>query len=88
MIKLTRMNGSELYINPDLIEIMDEVPETHLTLINGNRYIVLEPARIVIERIVALKARIGARSLLRSPRRHHIAALQQYRPFCQMPDNV
>jgi len=58
MIKLTSLAGSELYINPDLIETIEETPDTHITLMNGNRYLVKEPARWVVERIIVFRARI------------------------------
>ena len=58
MIKLTRLDKSEIYINPDLIETIEETPDTHITLMNGNRYLVLEKARGIVDKIVAFKARI------------------------------
>jgi flagellar protein FlbD len=58
MLKLTKLDGSEIYINPDLIETIEETPDTHITLMNGNRYLVLENARVVVDRIVVFKARI------------------------------
>lgn len=58
MIKLTRLNGSEVYLNPDLIEILEETPDTHITLSNGNSYIFLEPAKVVIGRIISYRARV------------------------------
>jgi len=58
MIKLTKLDGAEIYINPDLIETIEETPDTHITLMNGNRYLVRERARCVVDRIVVFKARI------------------------------
>lgn len=58
MIKVTTLDGSEMFVNADLIEIIAETPDTHITLSNGNRYLVLEPARVVIGRIVSFKARL------------------------------
>ena len=58
MIKLTCLDKSEIYINPDLIETIEETPDTHITLMNGNRYLVLEKAKVVVDRIVLFKARI------------------------------
>ena len=58
MIKLTKLDGSEMYINPDLIETIEETPDTHITLMNGNRYLVRDSARRVVDRIVVFKARI------------------------------
>jgi flagellar protein FlbD len=62
MIKLTRRDGSEMFLNPDLIEILEETPDTHITLSNGNRYLVLESAATIIDRIITLKAAILHRS--------------------------
>ena len=86
MIKLTRLNGSEMYINPGLIELIEELPDTHITLTNGNRYIVLEPARIVVERIVAFTARTLSRSMVRAPKRYLRPNAEVYRPYCPYPD--
>ena len=66
MIKLTRMDGTEVYLNPDLIAFLEETPDTHITLANGTSYIFLEPARMVIDRIVRFKARILQRASKRT----------------------
>jgi flagellar protein FlbD len=58
MIKLTRLDGSEVYLNPDLIETIEETPDTHITLSNGKSYLFLEPAKVVIGRIVSYRARL------------------------------
>jgi flagellar protein FlbD len=80
MIKLTRLDGSEVYLNPDHIETIEETPDTHITLSNGNSYLFLEPAKVVIGRIVCFKARVlrragadGARKYLNrdDPERYH-----------------
>ncbi len=42
MIALTRFDGSRFYINADLIEIVESNPDTHITLVNGHRYLVRE----------------------------------------------
>ena len=86
MIRLTRLNGSEMYINPALIELMEELPDTHITLTNGNRYIVLEPARVVIERIVAFNARVLSRATQRAPKRYLRPDPDRYRPYCPYPE--
>ncbi len=58
MIKVTKLDKSEMYLNPDLIETVEETPDTHITLTNGNRYLVVEKARVLVDRVVAYKARI------------------------------
>jgi flagellar protein FlbD len=85
MIRLTRLNGSEFYLNPLLIEIIEESPDTHLTLSNGNRYLVLEPARVVIDRMINVQASV----LRRSTSSVSIKYLQRrnmenFRPCCKL----
>ena len=43
MIELTRLNGSPLAINCDLIKYVEAAPDTVLTLITGEKLVVLEP---------------------------------------------
>jgi len=64
MIKVTRRDGSEIYINPDLIEIVEETPDTHITLSNGNRHLVKETAVMILDKIITYKASILHRSQL------------------------
>lgn len=52
MIPLTRFDGSQIYLNADLIEMVESTPDTHITLINGHRYLVREPEADVIDRIL------------------------------------
>ena len=51
MIKVTRLNGSKLVLNADLIEIMEETPDTVITIKGGNKYVVLEPVEELINLI-------------------------------------
>lgn len=86
MIRLTRLDGSELYINPDMIEIMEETPDTHLTLSNGNRYLVLEPIRVIIDRIVAVQAKVLRRAIATAGRKYlKKRSAENYRPVCPLP---
>ncbi|MDP4127881.1 MAG: flagellar FlbD family protein [Bacillota bacterium] len=57
MIYVTRLNGTEFAINPDLIEIMEETPDTVITLTGGNKYVVSESVEILIERIAEFRRR-------------------------------
>lgn len=58
MIRLTRLNSIPFFLNPDLIEHVETTPDTVIALTNGQKYVVLEPAEEVLERIVALRQRI------------------------------
>jgi flagellar protein FlbD len=51
-----------MYLNEDLIENIAERPDTRITLANGNRYIVLEHAGVLLGRIVSFKASVLRRA--------------------------
>ncbi|MCM3625943.1 flagellar FlbD family protein [Paenibacillus glycanilyticus] len=44
MITVTRLNGSKLMINALLIELIEETPDTIVTLTTGKKFIVTESA--------------------------------------------
>lgn len=67
MIRLTRLNGSEFSLNPDLIHRAEETPDTVLTLIDGSRYVVEQGLEELIDRIVAYRARVVAAAGLFAP---------------------
>ena len=51
MIDVTKMNGLEFTINADLIEVIEEVPDTVITLTTGKRIMVKE-SRLQIKSLV------------------------------------
>lgn len=58
MIKLVGMNGKELLLNDGQIEKIEQVPETVITLMNGNKYIVEEDVDEVINKIIEFKRKV------------------------------
>jgi flagellar protein FlbD len=58
MIELTRLNGNRLDVNCDLIKYAEASPDTVLTLITGEKLIVLEVCDEVSRRIHAYRASI------------------------------
>lgn len=42
MIEVTRLNGKKILLNSDLIEIVEETPDTVITLTSGKKIIVKE----------------------------------------------
>jgi len=62
MIKLTRLNNSEFYLNPDLIKSIEETPDTIIELINDDHILVREKAEEIVDRIVAYRIRIVRQS--------------------------
>jgi len=59
MIKVTRLNSKEYYINPHQIESIELRPDTTLFMLSGKSLVVLEKAEDVIDRIVEYRKRIG-----------------------------
>ena len=55
MIKVTRLNKSEFYINTDLIEFMEETPDTVITMTTGVKLVVEESAETIIQRIIEFR---------------------------------
>jgi flagellar protein FlbD len=62
VIVVTRLNGGQFGVNPDLIQRIDSAPDTILTLIDGTKYIVAEPMPEVIALVHEYRASILARA--------------------------
>lgn len=58
MILLTRLNGSQVGVNPDLLERVEHNPDTVLCLIDGTKYVVSETIDEVIARVIDFRARV------------------------------
>lgn len=52
MISLTRLNGQRFVLNAEMIRIVEERPDTVITLTNGEHIVVRESTREVVERSV------------------------------------
>jgi len=55
MIKVTRLNGSELVINVDLIEFVEAIPDTIVSLVTGKKIMIKETTDTVIQRVAEFK---------------------------------
>ena len=55
MIKITRLNRTPLIVNADLIEHIEMTPDTVIALTSGQKYVVLETAEEIVERVVAFR---------------------------------
>ncbi|MDR2194285.1 MAG: flagellar FlbD family protein [Treponema sp.] len=60
MIKVTRLNGVEYYINPHQIEYIEMNPDTTLMMLSGKSVVVREKVNVVIQRIIEYRRLIGA----------------------------
>ena len=57
MIRLTKINGQDFFINCDLMEFIESTPDTIISLTTGKKIIVKETAEEVIDKIIDFKSR-------------------------------
>ena len=67
MIIVTRLNGSEIVVNADLIETVEATPDTIVTLVDGTRYVVEESPSELVDRIKTYRAAVLQFSRAESP---------------------
>lgn len=77
MIQLTRLSGSVLALNPDLMERAEATPDTVVTLVNGSKYVVRESLDTLAELIRAYRADLVAAA---QPRDDHQPAAHRTGP--------
>ena len=58
MIEVTRLSGSTVILNADLIEKIEATPDTVITLTTGACFVVKESVPAVVEIVIEYKARI------------------------------
>ncbi|HTA71261.1 MAG TPA: flagellar FlbD family protein [Bryobacteraceae bacterium] len=58
MIQLTRLNHVPLIVNSDLIEHVEVTPDTVIALTTGQKFLVLESAEEVVERVIQFRRAI------------------------------
>jgi len=52
MIRLTRINGRPFVLNAEQIKTIEQTPDTMITLLNGEHFVVQEPGEEVVRRAV------------------------------------
>ncbi len=55
MIKVTRLNGQQIVINADLIEFVEEIPDTIISLTTGKKIMVKENVDDIIEKVIEFR---------------------------------
>ncbi|SHG58073.1 flagellar protein FlbD [Thermosyntropha lipolytica DSM 11003] len=58
MIYLTRLNGGKIAVNLDLIEFMEETPDTVITLTTGRKFVVKETMAEIRKEIIKFKKEV------------------------------
>jgi flagellar protein FlbD len=60
MIHLTRLNHVPLIVNSDLIEHVEVTPDTVVALTTGQKFLVLESAEDVVDKVIQFRRAILA----------------------------
>ena len=55
MIKLTRLNETEIVVNADQIKYVESTPDTIITLMNNEKVLVIDSMDEVIRKVVEFK---------------------------------
>ena len=59
MIQLTKINGHQITLNPDLIEFIEETPDTVITLTNNDKIVVKDRMTEIIEKVVRYRRTVA-----------------------------
>ena len=58
MIKVTRLNGEELFLNYFQIEYLESIPETKIKMMNGTFYLVKDSAESITHQVESILRQI------------------------------
>ena len=59
MIEVTKMNDSKITVNAELIEIVEEIPDTVITLTSGKKIIVKESRKEIRDKVIRYRREIS-----------------------------
>ena len=58
MIQLTRLNQTPIMLNSDLIKFVENAPDTVITLISGEKFVVRESTETIVRLVVDFRRRL------------------------------
>lgn len=58
MVEVTRFNKETIFINADLIEMIEASPDTVVTMTTGRKFVVSETKEELVDKIIKYKQRI------------------------------
>jgi flagellar protein FlbD len=58
MIKVTRFNDKEFILNAEIIQTVEETPDTVITLTTGTKFVVKESCDEIIDKVIEYKRNI------------------------------
>lgn len=71
MIELTRLNDEKLVLNAVMIEQIQALPDTTITLLNGKKLVVKEGHTQVLQSIIEFYQTIGLQNVLKKAGEAH-----------------
>jgi flagellar protein FlbD len=87
MIQLTRLNNKVLMVNSDLIKFVEQSPDTLVTLITGEKIVVLEKASEVLTRVIDFRRSVlQGLSLTWDPSASHVSISKACEPGNAEPE--
>jgi flagellar protein FlbD len=60
MIAVTRLDGTPILLNADLVEWIEQTPDTLVGLVNGERFMVRETPDELLRRVVEFKRSVAS----------------------------
>jgi len=60
LIKVTRLNGVEYWLNPHIIETVEKKPDTTITLVSGKKLVVKEKPEEILQEIREYRHKLGS----------------------------
>lgn len=73
MILITRLNGSKMYINPELIQTVESTPDTVITLGSNKKFIVKDSPQEIAQRFIEYRRRTLAALTGENPNESHFS---------------
>jgi len=67
MITLHKLNGAEVVVNAELIESVESTPDTVINLATGNRFVVKDGIKEVIEKVIEYRTRVYSKKAVIDP---------------------
>lgn len=62
MIPLTRLDGRSIVVNADMIQWIEQTPDTVISLVHGDKVLVREAMEEIVSRVVSFKRRVNEQS--------------------------
>lgn len=59
MIDVIRLDGKKFWVNPHMIESMEQTPDLTLTMLSGKKIIVRNTPEEITEKIIAYRKQLG-----------------------------